>query len=72
MNREPEEKKSVEKGQEINANFKKKREPNSQEQLREDLIDPSQYREEKSNPRATENAEWPSREFIKRDRPTAP
>lgn len=70
MENNKEENKSAEKGQEINAQFKKKREPNSEKELREDLIDTQQYQENKSNPRASENGEWPSREQAKRDRPT--
>jgi len=60
----------VEKGQEINAHFRNKREPDSEKALDEDLVDPEIYREKKVNSKNPQNQEWPAREFTNRDRPS--
>lgn len=60
----------VEKGQEINAQFRDKREPDSAKALDEDLVDPEIYREKKVNSKNPHNKEWPAREFTNRDRPS--
>ncbi len=59
----------VEKGQEINAHFRNKREPDSAKALDEDLVDPEIYRK-KVKSQDTQNKEWPAREFTNRDRPS--
>lgn len=60
----------VEKGQEINAHFRHKREPDSAKALDEDLVDPEIYREKKTNSKEPQNKEWPAREFTNKDRPS--
>lgn len=61
---------SVEKGQEINANFRKQRDPDSDEALSEDITDPEIYRSNKVKPDDHSNLEWPAREYTNRDRPS--
>lgn len=61
---------TMEKGQEINAHFRNKREPDSPKALDEDLVDPEIYREKKTNSKEPQNKEWPALEFTNSDRPS--
>lgn len=67
---EREQEKTKEQGQEINAKFRGKKEPNSREELKEDLADPKDYQKENVKANELESPEWPSREYTNRDKPS--
>lgn len=60
----------MEKGQEINADFKKKKRPNSEKELKDDLIEPEKYQSSETKPNELESPEWPSREYVNKDKPS--